>query len=353
MRPIKHIHGDKKPHWVGDGFFVKTLINHLDNNPDFNYSHTDPFLLFDYGKPTTFSPNPDYKLQPHGVGLHPHKGFETVTLAYAGEISHADSTGGRSDILAGDVQWMTAGRGIMHEEFHSEAFGQRGGVFSMVQLWVNLPSAHKLTAPKYQTIKRAEIPIVELTDNNGNNDNKNDHGNQSANASIDSASNATPNAALNATIGTAAIIAGDWQGVIGAASTFTPINLWDIELHTAGTTLLQVPDSHNVMLLVQEGELLVNGTSVSAGNLIQFEAPTQHRADMPAEQAFTNDTIELTCSTHITGTTDKQTTAPVKLLLLSGEPIGEPVAGHGPFVMNTQAELKQTFRDYQTGNFGK
>ncbi|MGE6474892.1 pirin family protein [Psychrobacter sp. NPDC078631] len=321
MRPIKHIHGDKKPHWVGDGFFVKTLINHLDNHPDFNYSHTDPFLLFDYGQPTTFSPNPNYKLQPHGIGLHPHKGFETVTIAYSGEISHADSTGGRGDILEGDVQWMTAGRGILHEEFHSEAFGQRGGVFSMVQLWVNLPSAHKLTDPKYQSIKRADMPIVDLIDNSDE----------------------------QTVIGQAAIIAGDWHGITGAATTFTPVNMWDIELHTAGTATLQVPKTHNTLLLVQEGQVLVNGTAVSAGSLIEFSAPIQAHIDTQVEHSSLpiTDTIELTYP----ATTDDDT--PIKLLLLSGKPIGEPVAGHGPFVMNTQEELRQTFRDYQIGIFGK
>ncbi|WP_201606942.1 pirin family protein [Psychrobacter immobilis] len=321
MRSIKHIHGEKESHWVGDGFFVKTLINHLDNNPDFNYSHTDPFLLLDYAKPTTFSPNPAYKMQPHGVGQHPHKGFETVTIAYAGEISHVDSTGGRGDILEGDVQWMTAGRGILHEEFHSEAFGQRGGIFSMVQLWVNLPSAHKLTDPKYQSIKRADMPIVDLIDNSDE----------------------------QTVIGQAAIIAGDWHGIAGAATTFTPVNMWDIELHTAGTTTLQVPKTHNTLLLVQEGQILVNGTAVSAGSLIEFSAPIRNHVGTQSEHSSlpATDTIELTYP----ATTDEDT--PIKLLLLSGEPIGEPIAGHGPFVMNTQDELRQTFRDYQTGNFGK
>ena len=320
MRSIKHIHGEKESHWVGDGFFVKTLISHLDDNPDLNYSHTDPFLLLDYAKPTTFSPNPSYKMQPHGVGQHPHKGFETVTIAYAGEISHVDSTGGRGNILEGDVQWMTAGRGILHEEFHSEAFGQRGGIFSMVQLWVNLPSAHKLTDPKYQSIKRADMPIVDLIDNGDE----------------------------QTVIGQAAIIAGDWHGIAGAATTFTPVNMWDIELHTAGTTTLQVPKTHNTLLLVQEGQILVNGTAVSAGSLIEFSAPIRNHVGTQSEHSSlpATDTIELTYP----ATTDADT--PIKLLLLSGEPIGEPIAGHGPFVMNTQDELRQTFRDYQTGNFG-
>ena len=321
MRTIKHIHGDKAPHWVGDGFYVKTLFNHLDDDPDFNHRHTDPFLLLDYGQPTNFAPNPHYKTQPHGVGQHPHKGFETVTIAYAGEISHADSAGGYGVIQEGDVQWMTAGRGIMHEEFHSPAFGQRGGPFSMVQLWVNLPSAHKLTEPKYQTLKRDDLSSVDLTDI------EDDHA-----------------------IGKAAIIAGKMQNTVGAASTFTPINMWDIALDNAGSTILQVPNTHNVLLLVQEGTLLINDTPVSAGNLIQFDAPTD--TDSAHEQAATqaSDSIKLT---YPELSNAKQAPSSVKLLLLSGEPIGEPVAGYGPFVMNTQAELKQTFRDYQTGNFGK
>lgn len=328
MRSIQHIHSDKAPHWVGDGFYVKTLINHLDNDADFNHYHTDPFLLLDYGQPTNFAPNPNYKTQPHGIGQHPHKGFETVTIAYAGEISHADSAGGYGVIQEGGVQWMTAGRGIKHEEFHSPNFSQRGGPFSMVQLWVNLPSAPKLTEPKYQTLKRDDLPIVNLTDNKDEN-----------------------------SIGKAAIIAGEWQDTMGAASTFTTINLWDIALHSAGSTTLQVPNSHNVMILVQEGALLINDTTVSAGSLIQFATPTSTTIDSINEQVATqvSDSIELTCSKLSAPklSDDEQAPSTVKLLLLSGEPIGEPVAGYGPFVMNTQEELRQTFRDYQTGNFGK
>lgn len=223
---------------------------------------------------------------------------------------------------------MTAGRGIKHEEFHLPDFSQRGGHFSMVQLWVNLPSAHKLTEPKYQTLKRDDLPIVNLTDNKDEN-----------------------------SIGKAAIIAGEWEDTAGAASTFTPINLWDIALHSAGSTTLQVPNSHNVMILVQEGALLINDTTVSAGSLIQFATPTSTAIDSVNEQAATqiSDSIELTCSKLSAPklSDDEQAPSTVKLLLLSGEPIGEPVAGYGPFVMNTQEELRQTFRDYQTGNFGK
>lgn len=319
MRTIKQIHGDKPRHWVGDGFYVQTLINHLSPEPDFNYRHTDPFLLFDYGEPTTFAPNPHYDTQPHGVGQHPHKGFETVTIAYQGAVSHADSAGGVGVINEGDVQWMTAGRGIIHEEFHAPEFGQNGGSFSMVQLWVNLPQAHKLTAPKYQTIKRADIPVMDLKDDMS-----------------------------GESIGTLRLIAGHYIDhnsitITGRADTFTPINLWDIELNTLGTVTLDIPNSHNAMLLVQEGDAYINGTLVSRGKLVQFSAPTDTKAQ--TDQA-TTDTI--TVSYNATDNTD----TPIKLLLLSGEPIGEPVAGHGPFVMTTEEELKQAFRDYKTGNFG-
>ena len=327
MRAIKHIHNNKAPHWVGDGFYVKTLFNHLDNEADFNYQHTDPFLLLDYGQPTTFAPNPNHENEPHGIGQHPHKGFETVTIAYAGEISHADSAGGCGIIKEGDVQWMTAGRGIMHEEFHSPDFSRRGGLFSMVQLWVNLPSAHKLTAPKYQTLKRADLPMVDLTDfENGH------------------------------ALGQAAIIAGEWQDTKGAASTFTPINMWNIALHSSGSTMLQVPNNHNIMILVQEGTLLVNDKSVSAGSLIQFATPTDTDLDSDINAANEPSATQVSDSIKLTYpklSDDEHAPSTVKLLLLSGEPIGEPVAGYGPFVMNTEAELKQTFRDYQTGNFGK
>lgn len=321
MRSIKYIHGDKEAHWVGDGFYVKTLVNHLENNPDFNYRHTDPFLLLDYGQPTHFAPNPDYDKQPYGVGQHPHKGFETVTIAYAGEISHTDSAGGHGIIQEGDVQWMTAGRGVLHEEFHSKAFGQRGGPFSMVQVWVNLPSAHKLTEPKYQALKRGDLPVVDLTDSEDGH-----------------------------TIGKAAIIAGKWQDTTGAASTFTSINMWDIELHRSGSTTLQVPSTHTLVIVVQAGTLLINDTPVSAGDLLQFALPTTKESIDESLASRANDDIKLT---YLNASTDDQAKNPVKLLLLSGDPIGEPIAGYGPFVMNTQAELKQTFRDYQTGNFGK
>lgn len=344
MRPIKQIHGDKPSQWIGDGFNVKTLINYVDTDPEFNYTHTDPFLLFDYGEPTIFAPNPNYDSQPRGIGQHPHKGFETVTIAYAGEVSHADSTGGRDVILEGDVQWMTAGRGIMHEEFHSPAFGQRGGLFSMVQMWINLPQEHKLTEAKYQALKRTDMTVLDLYDQ------PTDTEEMDTQLAVNSNDQKTPN--NKAKIGTATIIAGCWQDKTGIATTFTPINLWDIELCAAGSTMLDIPNSHNVMMLVQEGELLINNSLVNAGQLIQFEAPidcNNGNEKKSQTQKDATDTIELT---YPATSNDEQTLVPVKLLLMSGEPIGEPVAGYGPFVMTTQEELKQTFHDYKTGNFG-
>lgn len=320
MRTIKHIHGNKPSHWVGDGFCVQTLMTHLNENADFNYSHTDPFLLFDYSPPKTFAPNPHYDTHPYGVAQHPHKGFETVTIAYSGEISHADSAGGNGTILTGDAQWMTAGRGIMHEEFHSLTFGQHGGVLSMAQLWINLPQAHKLTAPNYQALKRNDMPVLELT----------------------SCQNACCDDSEQTVIGTITLIAGSYQGLTGAAQTFTSINVWDIELTEAGATMLEIPNSHTVMILVREGELLINDTIVNAGKLVQFTAPTEY-ADA--------DAIKLSWPGDLIKTNDKSTPIPAKLLLLSGQPIGEPIAGYGPFVMTTADELKQTLHDYQTGNF--
>ena len=350
MRQIIHVHANQPPHWVGNGFYVKTLMNHLENRADFNYSHTDPFLLLDYGEPTTFAPNPDYDSQPQGIGQHPHKGFETVTIAYQGEISHADSAGGHGEILEGDVQWMTAGRGILHEEFHSQAFGRDGGIFSMVQMWINLPKKHKLSDAKYQSIKRADMPVVTLFNESSDIECYDD-------VSHDNAS--TPKLT---SMGTATIIAGEWRGTIGIASTFSPVNLWNIELTTAGTTTLEIPNAHNVMILVQQGALLINDSLVSAGSLVQFSPARLNVLDASGTLEIDNthaasDTITLTYpTTSDSGETQslipKPIQLPIKILLLSGEPIGEPMAGYGPFVMNTQAELKQTFREYQTGRFG-
>lgn len=307
MRAIKKIHGDSPKHWVGDGFLVRTVINHLQENPEFNYQHTDPFLLLDFGEPTVFAPNPNFDSAPHGIGKHPHKGFETVTVAYHGAVSHKDSSGGSGTIGAGDVQWMTAGRGIVHEEFHAPEFGKTGGTFSMAQLWVNLPQDKKEVSPNYQEIKRAMIPSSALLDL--------DTGRQ---------------------IGKLGVIAGQFEENVGAATTFTPINIWDIELSDKGTVALEIPSDHTLLMLIQEGQAIIQDQEVSAGQLIEFEVATA-ADNLP--KTFGRIDIKLQDSG-------------ARILLLSGEPIGEPIAAHGPFVMTTADELKQAFDDYRRGHFG-
>lgn len=307
MRAVKKIHSDRPQHWVGDGFLVQTVINHLQEDPEFNYQHTDPFLLLDFGTPTEFAPNPNFDSAPHGIGKHPHKGFETVTVAYHGAVSHKDSSGGSGTIGAGDVQWMTAGRGIVHEEFHAPEFGKTGGIFSMAQLWVNLPNAHKDAEPNYQAITRADIPSLPIVD----------WGSQQ-------------------TIGQLKLIAGQFNEYLGVAKTFTPINVWDIELSDKGTTQLPIPNQHTLLMLIQEGTVMVNEQVASAGQLIEFEAAVKATA---AAETFGRLCIQAPKSG-------------ARLLLLSGEPIGEPIAAHGPFVMTTADELKQAFDDYRRGHFG-
>lgn len=329
MRAIKQIHRDKRKHWVGDGFFVQTLINHLENHPGFSYRDTDPFLLLDFGEPTEFAPNPNFDNEPRGVGKHPHKGFETVTVAYQGSVSHKDSSGGVGTIYPGDVQWMTAGRGVIHEEFHAPEFGKSGGMFSMAQLWVNLPDAHKLVPPSYQDIKRSNIPSFELIDNTSGGSNKTD---------LDKTDSGKA-------IGKLALIAGQYQDKKGAAKTFTPINVWDIELLASGEVDLDIPASQTLLILVQEGTVQINGTEVTAGSLVRFESPK------PSTNPASRDN-ELPAADTITVGASDSSSLPARLLLLSGEPIGEPIAAHGPFVMSTPGALKQAFDEYRRGQFG-
>lgn len=273
-------------HWVGDGFNV---------HPTFGaqaFSKAiSPFLMLDYAAPKTF-PATSKRL---GVGQHPHRGFETVTIAFEGEVEHADSTGGSGVIGTGDVQWMTAGRGIVHEEFHSTAFAKRGGVFEMVQLWVNLPAKHKMTPPQYQPITKEEINEVALSDGRG----------------------------------TVRVIAGSFEGNRGPATTFTPIDLWDIKLEKEGVPLtFDLPTGHNTMVLVRQGGISVQGTAVGG----------QTCALLGTE------------GTHVVIVA---TVPQTEVLLLSGEPIHEPIASRGPFVMNTEEELTAAMMDYHSGNFGK
>lgn len=288
MRPIRTIYRAHSPHWVGDGFLVQPLFSHMGEERG-----TDPFLMLDYAAPYTYAPNEAHS--PRGVGQHPHKGFETVTIAYQGEVAHRDSTGGGGVIKEGDVQWMTAGAGIIHEEFHSEAFSKRGGPFEMVQLWVNLPAAHKNTPARYQHLSKERIPVIELPEN----------------------------------AGSLRLIAGEYQGTRGAAETFTEMNVWDLSLAAGRETVISVPETHSLFMVVLRGPVRFNGTDEAAsGQLAAFEQG--------------GGGVRIAA-----GGED------VKILLLSGVPIAEPVVGYGPFVMNSAAEIRQAVADFNSGKFGR
>ena len=284
MRQILGVYSAPRPHWVGDGFQVRTMLSHHDQG-----AHVSPFIMLDYGGPTSFEPTTARR----GVGQHPHKGFETVTIVYDGEVEHRDSTGAGGVIGPGDVQWMTAARGIVHEEFHSEAFAKTGGAFEMAQLWVNLPAKDKSADPGYQTLLNADIPAVAL-----------------------------PNGA-----GTLRAIAGSYGEVKGPARTFTPINIWDVRVKAGKSVTFDVPEGHTLSVLVLSGSVTINGQ----------------------ESAQDAQTVLLG---RDGGAFSVEAQRDAKLLVLSGEPIDEPVVAHGPFVMNTVGEIKQAMLDFQNGRFG-
>jgi len=271
-------------HWVGDGFPVRTIFSY----PILG-SVLSPFLLFDYAGPREFPPT-EKRL---GVGEHPHRGFETVTIVYAGEVEHRDSSGGGGRIGFGDVQWMTAAGGLVHEEFHGRDYARRGGMFEMVQLWVNLPAKYKMSPPKYQPILNKDIPAVPLPDDKG----------------------------------TVRVIAGEFGGRKGPAETFTPIHVWDLQVNAKRNIDFPVPNSYTTILVVLRGGISVN------------ESETIHSAEAGlfdrAGESINVKAIE-------------DTTA----LLLIGEPIDEPIVGYGPFVMNTEQEIRQAIADYQSGKMG-
>lgn len=269
---------------VGDGFRV---YNYFPNGYHIRHEMS-PFLMLDYNPAFTFGPT----TKPRGVDVHPHRGFETVTIAWKGAISHHDSAGNSGTIYPGDVQWMTAASGILHKEYHEKEFARNGGEFQMAQLWINLPKKDKMSAPKYQGITAEQIPNAAL-ENNG---------------------------------GTVRVIAGDYNGQKGAASTFTPINVWDIRLHAGGKLETKIPASHNTGILVIQGSIGVNGQEAHTNDFVLFAAQGEE--------------INIT------------TTEETILLLLSGEPISEPVAHYGPFVMNTQQELVEAIDDFNNGKFG-
>lgn len=285
MKKVLGVHSAPRPHWVGDGFPVRSM---------FSYSglgrQLSPFLLLDHAGPKDFEP----AARPRGVGQHPHRGFETVTIVYDGEVDHRDSTGAGGHIGPGDVQWMTAAAGIVHEEFHSEAFTRSGGTLEMVQLWVNLPAASKMASPGYQTLLDAQIPSVDLP----------------------------------AGAGRVRVIAGEFEGARGPARTFTPIELWDLRLNRDGEARLVLPEGHTLALAVLHGTVLVNGESVARESQLVVLAREGREVVIEAN-------------------TD------ASVLVLGGEPIDEPVVGYGPFVMNTREEIQQALADYDAGRFGQ
>lgn len=282
MKNIKRIVKDVPQHWVGDGFPVRSLFSYGGGN------EFDPFLLLDYAGPHEFPASGGKR----GVDVHPHKGFETVTILYQGELAHRDSSGGSGRLGPGDVQWMTAGNGIVHEEFHSDRFTKEGGTLEMVQLWVNLPAKDKPTPPKYQDLLDEQFPRVALADGAGE----------------------------------VRVIAGDFDGQHGPASTFTSINVWDVKIDAGREARLTIPAGHTCALVVQRGSLTANDASVKAVELVQFERD--------------GSLVELKAES------DSRT------LVLTGDPLNEPVVGQGPFVMNTREEIQLAMQDYRAGKMG-
>lgn len=284
MKNVKGLYTAPAGHWVGDGFPVRSMFTYGDHGRALS-----PFLMLDYAGPARFEPAE----KPRGVGQHPHRGFETVTIVYQGEVDHRDSSGGGGHIGPGDVQWMTAAAGIIHEEFHSPEFTHEGGMLEMVQLWVNLPAKDKMSAPRYQTLLSERIPSVTLP----------------------------------AGAGELRVIAGDYQGIEGAAQTFTPMNVWDLKLQPGIPVALPVPAGHAAGLVVLHGEVRVNDSERAGEAELVILDQGGEGVEVQAESEAT-------------------------VLLLSGEPIDEPVAGYGPFVMNTREEIAQAINDFNSGQFG-
>ena len=284
QKQVLGVHGAASSHWVGDGFPVRTVF------PSRGVPELSPFLMLDYAGPARFGPSD----RPRGVEEHPHRGFETVTIAYQGSVDHRDSGGNSGTINPGDVQWMTAASGVVHEEKHGKEFTAKGGDFEMVQLWVNLPAAHKMSRPRYQGILSTDIPRVELG----------------------------PGAY-------ARVIAGELNGVKAPARTFTPVNVFDVRLEAGGTGELSLPIGQNSAIVLLRGEVVVNGSATLKGSA-QI-APLSASGETVLLEAKEDSLV----------------------LILSGEPINEPVASYGPFAMNTQAEIRQAVEDFQAGKMGR
>jgi len=285
-RQIERIVTPPAPHYVGDGFRVHHFIP---GALGLSMQRMDPFIMMDYNAPFYFSPSK----QARGVGVHPHRGFETVTLAYQGKVAHHDSSGGGGVIGEGDVQWMTAASGVLHKEYHEEQFSAEGGIFQMVQLWVNLPAAHKMSPPKYQALENKQFGRYALDE-------------------------------LGSVV---EVVAGAYRDAKGAASTFTPIHLLNVRLVDQASADFDFPAHYTTAVLALEGNIRINESQ---------DVPVNHFALMD----------------HSGESFRVQAQGPAKILVLSGEPIGEPIAAHGPFVMNTREELIQAFRDFENGDFG-
>jgi len=286
IKAIEAVYPPGPSHFVGDGFRVH---NFIPSRHGLDMHRMSPFIMMDYGAKFHVPPSDS----PKGVGVHPHRGFETVTIAYKGRVAHHDSAGGGGIIGEGDVQWMTAASGVLHKEYHEESFSKSGGEFQMIQLWVNLPAKDKMSAPKYQAIENAAMPKVTVEK------------------------------------GFVEVIAGNFQGVQGKASTFTPVNMFNAHLEAGGKSEFEFPAEFNTCLVVVEGEIRINGSdeSVPLDHFVLFENE--------------GETFQI------------EATENSKILILSGEPIREPIAAHGPFVMNTRQEILQAFQDFEEGKFGQ
>jgi redox-sensitive bicupin YhaK (pirin superfamily) len=285
MKKLSFLQRNNQRHWVGDGFPVRSVFSYNELGAELS-----PFLLLDYAGPANFPPT----TQRRGVGEHPHRGFETVTIVYSGEVEHRDSSGGGGIIGPGDVQWMTAASGIVHEEFHGPEFAKRGGLFEMIQLWVNLPAQDKKAAPGYQNITDKQIPRVDLPGN----------------------------------AGLVRVIAGSYQGNKGPAHTFSPVNLWDVRVNAGHRVEFRVPGGQTTALLLLKGRVrLEGGEFVGEAELGVLDRD----GDKFVLEALADTT----------------------LLILNGQPIDEPIVGYGPFVMNTETEIQQAFADYRSGRMGR
>jgi quercetin 2,3-dioxygenase len=284
MKKVRSIHHGGEAHWVGDGFPVRSAFSYQDLGAELT-----PFLLLDHAGPAEFGPTSEER----GVGWHPHRGFETVTVVYAGEVDHEDSAGNRGSIGPGDVQWMTAGSGVLHKEMHGRDYARRGGPFEMLQLWVNLPAKSKMTAPGYQTLLARDIPVVSLPGEGGS----------------------------------VRVIAGEFAGAKGPARTTTPINLLDVRLHAGHRLSLRLREGYTAGMFILKGKVVVNGESADTAELVVFDRG--------------GDEVVLEATTDAT------------VFVMNGQPIDEPIVGYGPFVMNTRQQIQQAFADLNAGRLGQ